>query len=354
MDSLDARFSLEDVEHWKKQLREQGYVVLKAVASADEVAEAKNQLWAELQRRRPELNPADPTTWHLLPKPGYGLCSDLAQSQGQWYIRGIPKIKQVFAEIWGTEDLLCSMDCVLLRSGSAAAKTEGLHLDQNPMVKPVCESVQGMMPLLPVTAGTGGLEVVPGSNAETFRTRLARVYPAMSKKSLHDDWCPLLASSGEGGRLYDELLKSARLLLAEPGDLILWDSRTVHGGRLPDEAFKAEEAAAQCGPHALARLSCTIAMTPRAFTIPDVIDAHRLGEAVSLAVPQDFVSADNDVLKVRRAGFENGQCFNHCPHQSESTGTVGGTARRTYQRPVLSHAMELLIDGTGGPVQVAT
>ena len=38
------------------------------------------------------------------------------------------------------------------------------------------------------------------------------------------DWCPLNA--------LDPLYHDAILLTADPGDLILWDSRTIHGGRV--------------------------------------------------------------------------------------------------------------------------
>jgi len=337
------RFNIEDVADWKRYLDKQGYVVLKSVASAGEVEEAKNLLWEELQRRRPGLVRADPATWKHLPKPNFGLCGALAQSQGQWYLRDLPKLKQVFAEFWACEDLLCSMDCVLLRARGAAASTEGLHLDQNPLVKPVCECVQGMIPLLPVTLGSGGLQVVPGSHGEAFRERLRQVHPNLEELSLDDDWCPLRSMGGLQGRLFhDELVRSATLLLAEPGDLILWDSRTVHGGRLPDlEALRAEQS--QDG--ALARLSCTVAMTPRAFAIPQVIGAHRQGEVVSLVVPENIVADENCVLSARRAGFEVGKCFNHCPHQMESTGNVGSGNDCEYKRPIMTPSMELLIDG---------
>lgn len=51
------------------------------------------------------------------------------------------------------------------------------------------------------------------------------------------------------------LLRSAVLLLAEPGDLILWDSRTIHGGHVGTGAAEANDE--------LARMSVTVCMVPR-------------------------------------------------------------------------------------------
>ena len=45
------------------------------------------------------------------------------------------------------------------------------------------------------------------------------------------------------------------LLLAQPGDVILWDSRTIHGGHVGTGAGEADEE--------LARMSVTVCMVPR-------------------------------------------------------------------------------------------
>merc|ERR1712151_181252 len=84
-----------------------------------------------------------------------------------------------------------------------------------------------------------------------------------------------------------------RLLLAEPGDLILWDSRTVHGGRVGTG-----QGAAATGE--LARMAVGVAMTERR-------------------------RASDEVQRRRREGFDNGETFNHCPHEAgTSSGTVPG------------------------------
>merc|ERR1712232_1424146 len=100
------------------------------------------------------------------------------------------------------------------------------------------------------------------------------------------DWCVL--------KMSDPMQQCAELLLAEAGDLILWDSRTVHGGRVGTGSAEVTD---------LARLSCTVAMSPRAL-------------------------ASAEVLQQRRAGQVRGVAFNHCPHEAgTSSGTCMGRTR---------------------------
>jgi len=179
--------------------------------------------------------------------------------------------------------------------------TEGLHLDQNPFSKPGFEVVQGMVPLYAVTTESGGLEVVPRSHTDAAKTQWKSRYPHMS---LAGDWCPMHPN--------DPFYKQAVLLLAEAGDLVLWDSRTVHGGRVG--SGKEDEKAVQ-----LDRLSCTVSMTPA-------------------------VRASTEVLRARTLGFLSGQCFNHTPHEAgTSSGTLIAKKNSKYKPPKLSaHQMALL------------
>ena len=52
----------------------------------------------------------------------------------------------------------------------------------------------------------------------------------------------------------DKFIGTGKLLLAEPGSLILWDSRTIHGGYVGKGPFPEEDR--------LMRLSFTVTMTP--------------------------------------------------------------------------------------------
>jgi ectoine hydroxylase-related dioxygenase (phytanoyl-CoA dioxygenase family) len=196
------------------------------------------------------------------------------------------------------------MDCVLLwRPWWVDSKwkpsTEGLHLDQNPFNKPGLECIQGMVPLLPVTDASGGLQVVPDSNLEAAKVALKRAHPHLRNSG---DWCPCDDY---------ELQQKAILLHAEPGDLILWDGRTVHGGLVG--TGKCDDTTE------LARLSVTVNMTPRSW-------------------------ASDLVLQRRQQGFKKGENFNHVPHESgTSNGTVRAPIRRDFRPPQLTDAQLALL-----------
>jgi ectoine hydroxylase-related dioxygenase (phytanoyl-CoA dioxygenase family) len=179
--------------------------------------------------------------------------------------------------VWSTTDLLVSMDAVIAwrpwrLDESWRPQTEGLHMDQNPFTKPKLECVQGMMPLIDVTAHSGGLQVVPRSHSEEVQARLRESYSGWG-----GDWCPL--------RNDDTMTARAVLLLASAGDLILWDSRTVHGGMVGTDATTsgAMDESGNSGrtqqETQLVRLSVTVAMTPRARASEQVQSLRRAGFA---------------------------------------------------------------------------
>lgn len=296
-------FDLSEEAEWLEQLRGHGFVVIRGVGSADQVRVAKDLLWDSIGERFSDVNRGDPITWQF-PLHQAGIVPWLAQSAGAWSVRGWPGVKRAFACIWETEDLIVSLDSVLLWrpwwvDREWKPTTEGLHLDQNPFSKVGLECVQGMVPLLPVTDVSGGLQVVPDSNLDAAKDEFKRAHPHMRNSS---DWCPC----------DDEDLKRKALLLhAAPGDLVLWDARTVHGGLVG--TGKSDD------PTELARLSVTVSMTPR-------------------------TRASDLVLQRRQEAFRKGESFNHVPHESgTSSGTVRAPVRRGFRPPTLTDAQLALL-----------
>jgi ectoine hydroxylase-related dioxygenase (phytanoyl-CoA dioxygenase family) len=321
----DYTFALEDPA-WPVFLETQGYVVLQQALATQEVEHARSLLWNEIESAG-DISRYDMKTWQTFNQHGRvfrsrsGITAALAQTEGAWYVRGRPKVKQAFARIWDTQDLLVSMDGVIVwrpwwasDDGTWVPICESIHLDQNPFHKPAKESVQGMVPLLPVTGDVGGLMVCPGTHLEPAKVRFRRKYPEMAQRG---HFCPL-------GRR-DKLWKKTMLLLADPGDLVLWDSRTVHGGLVgkgptnhtnqDEKKQKTDEKKSACPP-SLARMAVPVCMTPERF-------------------------ASEEALTNRLAGFVHGTSFNHTPHEAcLSTGTRSG-----YQPPVLSETQLVLLGG---------
>jgi len=154
-----------------------------------------------------------------------------------WTVRSNPKIKQVFAALHGTTDLISSLDGIVLwRAGCQHATDKGwFHLDQNPRQKPGRACVQGLINLMDASPATGGNVLVPQSHrlfpqhylqdsndtnngstvADYYRTRLDEIGG--------DDWMEINPND-------EVVLDPQRIitLLLQAGDLLLWDSRTVH------------------------------------------------------------------------------------------------------------------------------
>jgi len=89
------------------------------------------------------------------------------------------------------------------------------------------------------------------------------------------------------------VVNERKLLLAKAGDLILWDSRTIHGGLLGVGKDPATDTVPK-----LARMSMTVCMVPKE-------------------------RATSDVLEARREGFIKGYGFTHWPDEINITSRGG-------------------------------
>lgn len=300
------RFALDDSSAWRKHLEDEGYVVLARAMTPDEVKTAKDLLWTDIETHH-GISRADCETWKTWRLSRTGLDTAVVQDPGAWYVRACPGVKRPFEEVWETPELIVSMDAVILWrpwwiKSSWMPITEGLHLDQNPFHKPGLETVQGMVPLLPVSMASGGLKVIPRSHTEAAKAELKEEFPHLASCG---DWCPLMSDH-----------ESAILLLAEPGDLILWDSRTIHGGHVGSGFSRCP------GPEEspeLARMSVTVCMVPRSKATPEVLEA-------------------------RRQGFLMGKIFNHSPHEAgTSSGTLRSMSARRHRLEDLTVAQQSLL-----------
>ena len=96
-----------------------------------------------------------------------------------------------------------------------------MHIDQHPIGRPGKHCVQGLVNLIPTSPACGGNVMVPGSHKrfasipEKYPERLARIHPTIDHFRFPND---------------DELLADTQPIIChlEAGDLLLWDSRTIH------------------------------------------------------------------------------------------------------------------------------
>ncbi|WP_293375648.1 phytanoyl-CoA dioxygenase family protein [Phenylobacterium sp. SCN 70-31] len=253
-------------------LQEHGYVVIANALSPQEAARGLDLAWDYLEELGTGIDRSDWTTWGddrwptsvhggILPGHGIGHCA------AQWFIRSVPAVKAAFAAIWQDDDLLVSFDGMALwrpwALNEAWRTNRGgswLHIDQHPITRPGLQCVQGLISLLPTSPATGGNVLIPGSH-RTFE-KIAEAYPErLGRVPLEVDHFRFPAD--------DPLLTGTPPIMChlEAGDLLLWDSRTIHCSSGSLEAPAAEAA--------LLRAVSLICMMPRRLSSPEVLEKRR-------------------------------------------------------------------------------
>mmetsp|Transcript_24768 Transcript_24768/g.49273 ORF Transcript_24768/g.49273 Transcript_24768/m.49273 type:complete len:418 (-) Transcript_24768:48-1301(-) len=291
-----------------------GYAVVASVAGQSEIEHAKDLLWNFLEGSD-RINPynarrSDPSTWYgkdgWLGNDSTGIISGagVGQAPFMWYLRLLPDVSRAFASIWNVskDELLCSFDGAnVFRPWQYDSnwKTRGgwYHVDQNAynLGKSDRSCVQGLVTLERCDEHTGGLVVLPGSHKH-----FAGVCERNAQKPIMERGENLL-DFVRIRRNDDEILRGVNpsLICAEPGDLILWDSRTVHCNTpaLINSSLLARCKKSDSGSHSnsadgwnLIRMVAYVCMTPVSW-------------------------ANDNVLHRRVNAYVNNTTTNHWPHE---------------------------------------
>jgi hypothetical protein len=271
-------------------LDKHGFVVVSGVLNRTECKEAMELAWdwievaslSELQQETVELattppvSRKDPSTISSVhfPRaveggmmPFYGS----GHSSFAWKIRSHANVKTVFSSLHETPDLISSLDGIVMwRAGREHVTDKGwFHLDQNPILKPGQECIQGLVNLMDSTPETGGNVMVAKSHrlfpqhyldeknpcAEFYRIRLEEL--------AGDDWMEIDPN--------DEIIldpKNVISLLLKAGDMLLWDSRVAHcsypglGSSVDDDTRADAADAAANSVNGLIRAATTVSMMP--------------------------------------------------------------------------------------------
>tara|TARA_B100001113_G_scaffold351117_1_gene349541 strand:+ start:1553 stop:2548 length:996 start_codon:yes stop_codon:yes gene_type:complete len=253
-------------------LEEEGYVVIKNALSSEEAEKTLTLLWDYLEGLGTGIDRQDVLTWgddrwptcaHGGIMPSYGI----GHSEAQWYLRGIPNVKKAFAKVWDTEDLLTSFDGVSLWRPwniNPDWKTESgqswFHIDQHPISKPGKQCIQGLVNLLPTSKDIGGNVIIPKShklfaNIPTeYKERIARLPLDIDHFRFPND-DPKLSS------------EPAVMCHMEPGDMLLWDSRTIHCSNSGTEISHDTKE--------LIRAASLVCMMPKSLSDENVLEQRR-------------------------------------------------------------------------------
>ena len=296
-------------------LEEHGFAVVANALNAAEVETAKTMLWSFLTQAA-GMKRDDPSTWggsfFQVGTPATGImhAKGVGHAEHSWYVRSRTRVIAAFAHIWGIDssssssssggggggggpenELLCSFDGGnVFRpwhhpffEGSQVGKstrtsliplswkTRGgwFHLDQGRTKPDKMVCVQGVVTLFDANETTGGLTVIPGSHKH-FKD-------VISDFATGDgDFVPLPPS-------VPILNLPKRLVRARAGDLLLWDSRTLH-----------------CNSPAVS---------------PPTADPAELLRAVSYVCMTPKSWASEETLALRRQAFIDSVTTSHWPHE---------------------------------------
>mmetsp|Transcript_1327 Transcript_1327/g.2226 ORF Transcript_1327/g.2226 Transcript_1327/m.2226 type:complete len:381 (-) Transcript_1327:330-1472(-) len=314
------RFDMSDEKERVEGLRyleENGYVVCASVLSESELECARNKFWDFIEGipgrldspKKHEKWPkrGKPETWENFPgNPTYGIIASMGagQSPFAWFVRSRPRVKDAFAAVWSTNDLLVSFDgfgAFRPWKYKSSWRTRGgwFHVDQNAKYKPGKCCIQGLVSMFDQDHTTGGLTVISGSH-HMFEDYASRNPPRHSM-----DFVRIQSE--------DIILKKKPILVScKAGDLCLWDSRLVHcnspapktnslepkSRRYEDKFFCADAKQDQDLSHLL-RLVCYVCMTPTSkassqvlpcrFSLGLCIHHHKMNEHIK-TISSDFSS----------------------------------------------------------------
>ena len=275
-----------------------GYVVFAAALDGAEAATCLDKLWTFLEKVGPGLDRRDPSTWADAWPPGVGGAGILSmfgvgQCESKWFARTRPRVRECFAELWRAmahpradpRDLDAPGGlCVSLDGGCAWRPGLGgqkgwQHVDQNPLLKPGFECIQGLVSLTRTSKAAGGNLLVERSHADVF-PKLVDLYPEQVRSRDGDDFFSLpRAAARRDGLLGGDGGGRHVVVHLEAGDLLCWDSRTVHcswpGDGLLDEPGAPPAKADQLPTDRLARAALYVSFTPRSLVPPDVAAKRR-------------------------------------------------------------------------------
>ncbi|GAA6063887.1 hypothetical protein JCM10212_001369 [Sporobolomyces blumeae] len=220
-DLLDRPTPFDD---WRDRLRTDGYCVVKGAIPRARALEYRDDAFDWLESWGKGFDRHDHETFQdeHLPvnkKGGMYFQYGLAQEQWVWDIRCEPGVRGAFEKLWGTHELVSSMDggAIMLpgRPPLPSNETSWKHIDLCPHRKGFFVA-QGIVNLNDNGPEDGGLVVIKGSS------RLIEEYFDLVGRPPINPF-----DESEMQWFYDRGCQLVKVC-AEPGDLILWDSATIH------------------------------------------------------------------------------------------------------------------------------
>ncbi|EIW68930.1 hypothetical protein TREMEDRAFT_68869 [Tremella mesenterica DSM 1558] len=221
---------------FRDELAKDGVTVVKNAIPRERALEYRDEAFKWLEAWPFGFKRDDPSTWNNdhLPiqqpnRPGMYDAYGVHHEQFMWDIRTEPGVHGAFAKLWGTEELVSSFDglTVMLPTNPKPKEMFWPHIDQSPHRRGFFVA-QGLVNLNDNGPQDGGLLVMKGSSSvlEQFFDEVGRPPLPSSKIDWH------LFSRDEKQWFLDHGCEWVKVC-AEPGDLILWSSSTIHQNTPP-------------------------------------------------------------------------------------------------------------------------
>ncbi|KAI0014541.1 phytanoyl-CoA dioxygenase [Xylariomycetidae sp. FL0641] len=216
---------------WRDDLIRDGYAVIKGAIPRERAEGYASEMYGLLESFNLGYDRRDPSTVHpdklpVINEKGMLLAYGAAHEAFVWGIRGEPGVVGAFEKVYDDPDLLVSFDAINYGFANRTNLPENKpwpHQDQDPE-KPGFRCLQGLVNLQPNGPDDGGLIVCRGGHNLS-----AQFHRAMKDEPRIPAWTPEWYGFTAAGMRYlaDAGLEWVKVC-AEPGDLLVWDSRTPH------------------------------------------------------------------------------------------------------------------------------
>ena len=265
-DHAKYRFDFTELDKATEYLLENGYVVIKKVLSDSDIETGKSLLWDLLTSDAIGWDKNDYKTWNIYKIGGElhnGLIwgKGMGQSKFQWFGRKHPKVLQIFSRIWshnafpgdineadqsvfarygskainlikhkgakkvnGETDLLTSFDGIgmftpwYLTNESDRTNSGWYHIDQNVVAKRGIHTIQGYLTYYDQNESTGSTCLIPKTHLEVENGNPLNI------RAMSGDFIRMR----KGCKFLDSKQFKKILVCCKAGDMVLWDSRTIH------------------------------------------------------------------------------------------------------------------------------
>ncbi|KAM9969430.1 hypothetical protein ACTFIR_001265 [Dictyostelium discoideum] len=220
--SLNCNEPKSDWPEWRQHLYDHGWAIVPKVVAKERCKEYLSRFWDWLEGFGSGLKRDRPSTWTSDNWPGniHGIFQNYALGHQQfvWDVRQETDIMKIFEMIYQTPELLVSFDGGNLSRPTNAEPKSWAHFDQGSS-KFGFRCIQGFLNLDVCQENDGGLIVYQDSHLQHDK------YFAESAEQSQGDWYKF-EKDPHTLKWFKDCKKIK--VCCEPGDVVLWDSRTIH------------------------------------------------------------------------------------------------------------------------------